>query len=73
MRRENRVRGAGRSEWEDPPDLTPPAGVLLFAIDKGDHSLNLKEKLHLLGDSPLPAEAILFVRQHHAGKNGGKG
>jgi type VI secretion system protein ImpJ len=72
-KRENRVRGAGRTEWEDPPDLTPPAGVLLFAVDKGDHSLNFKETLHLIGDTPLPAEAILFVRQHHAAKHGGKG
>jgi type VI secretion system protein ImpJ len=65
-KRANRVRGAGRKEWANPPDLTPPAGVLLFAIDKGDETLNLEEKLNLLGDAPLPAEAILFVRQPQA-------
>jgi type VI secretion system protein ImpJ len=62
-KRENRVRGAGRKEWSNAPDLAPPAGVLLFAIDKGDETINFEEKLHLVGSAPVPAEAILFVRQ----------
>lgn len=62
-KRENRVRGAGRHLWADPPDLAPPAGVHLFAIDKDDRSLDLEDVLHLVGDSPLPAEALLYVRQ----------
>lgn len=60
--RENRVIGARRSVWVDPPDLTAPPGVLLIAIDKGDRSLDFSEKLHLVGETPLPAEAVLYVR-----------
>ncbi len=60
--RENRVIGARRSEWADPPDLTAPPGVVLVAIEKGDRSLDLSDKLHIAGDAPLPAEAVLYLR-----------
>lgn len=62
VNRENRVIGARRTEWADPPDLTAPPGVVLVAIDKGDRSLDFSEKLHLAGDAPLPAEALLYLR-----------
>jgi type VI secretion system protein ImpJ len=60
--RETRQIGAGRDEWTKPEDLNPPFGVLLFAIHQ-DSALNLKETLQVMGDPPLPAEAILFLRR----------
>ena len=63
VKRLNRVTGAARHEWANPSDLTAPNGFVLFAISKGDTTLNFSEKLQLLGDAPRPAEAILYVRQ----------
>jgi type VI secretion system protein ImpJ len=62
----NRVLGAERRLVERMPDLNPPRGMVLFALEADAASIRPGEGLQLLersSDGGRPAEAVLYVRR----------
>ena len=62
----NRVLGAERRLVERMPDLTPPRGMVLFALESDPSTVKPGEGLQLLersADDMRPSEAVLYVRR----------
>jgi len=62
----NRVLGAERRAIDRMPDLSPPRGMVLFALQTDATVAKAGEGLQLVErstDEPRPAEAVLYVRR----------
>jgi type VI secretion system protein ImpJ len=62
----NRVLGADRRFTERMPDLSPPRGMVLFALQSDATVARAGEGLQLVErstDEPRPVEAVLYVRR----------
>ena len=75
--RTKRILGPDRTRVEDPGDLVPPRGVILFAVKRDPEFIKLDQTLMVfnLADPQgrrSPAELLLFVR-NRPGAEAGKG